>query len=101
MNPIEPTPEQQVAYWSDHEDGGGVQAVVIGGPEEGPDVVPCPALVGSRFELLPDGQMAHWSVIHVAWQLDEIEVAHLANGGTLWLTTYGGLPIHRLEVAPR
>jgi hypothetical protein len=37
-------------------------------------------------------------VIHVAYQLDEIEVAHLARGGTLWLTTYGGLPIHLIEV---
>jgi len=62
-------------------------------------------------------------VVRVAWQLDEIELAHLATGGTLWVTVelvvdleprhrrgclsalrwaWGGLPPHMLEVsAPR
>jgi hypothetical protein len=63
--------------------------VVIGGPEEGPDVEPCPAVVAIEDEV---------TVIRVAWELDEIDLAHLARGGTLWLTTWGGLPVHKLEV---
>lgn len=34
----------------------------------------------------------------VPWTLDEIELAHLARGGTLWLSTWGALPPHMLEV---
>jgi hypothetical protein len=37
-------------------------------------------------------------IIRVPFELDEIEVAHLARGGTLWLSTWGGLPIHMMEV---
>jgi hypothetical protein len=78
----------QVAYWAGR-DGCPQQPVVIGGPEEGPDVIPCPALIAPGA-----------NVVHVAYRLDEIEVAHLVRGGTLWLSTWGGLPIHRIEVAP-
>lgn len=87
MNPVEPTAEQ-VAYWTER-DPGGQEFVVMGGPEEGPDVIPCPSLVCREA-----------NVVHVAYRLDEIEVAALAQGGTLWLTTWGGLPIHLVEVVP-
>ncbi len=89
MRPVEPTAEQ-AAYWVDRY-GGSLRGVVVGGPEEGPDVTPCPALVHD------DGTDL---IIRVAWQLDEIELAHLAKGGILWLSTWGGLPIHLLEVQP-
>jgi hypothetical protein len=36
--------------------------------------------------------------ISVPWQPDEIDVARLAHGGTVWLTTIGALFPHRLEV---
>lgn len=85
MIPVPATPEQ-VAYWTERDEAE-QQALVIGGPDEGPDVIPCPALVCVEAR-----------VFHVALQLDEIEVAQLAQGGTLWLTTYGGLPIHLVEV---
>lgn len=98
MIPVEPTAEH-ATYWADRE-GGAVEGVVIGGPEEGPDVYPCPALVGTVFHTTTDGGMQSYPVVHVAFQLDEIEVAHLAHGGTLWLTTFVGLPIHRMEVVP-
>ena len=49
-------------------------------------IEPCPALNLSTGE------------IAVPWTLDEIELAHLANGGTLWLSTWGQLPVHSLEV---
>lgn len=81
--------KRQHERWLEH-DGVPSRIVVLGGPEEGPDVIPCPTL------LTADGQIAH-----VAYRLDEIELTHLAQGGTLWLTTYGGLPIHRLDVLPK
>jgi hypothetical protein len=37
-------------------------------------------------------------VIRVAWKPNEVELAHLARGGTIWLSTWGGLPPHMLEV---
>lgn len=85
MIPVEATAEQ-TAYWTER-DGCEQHPRIIGGPEEGPDVIPCPALIA------PDV-----NVVHVAYRLDEIEVAQLARGGTLWLTTWGGLPIHLVEV---
>lgn len=97
MIPVDPT-DAHVAWWAER-DGGPSQRMVIGGPEEAPDVIPCPALVHLLQEPAGDGtslQLVH----HVAFQLDEIELAALAQGGTLWLTTWGGLPIHRLEVGP-
>lgn len=39
-------------------------------------------------------------VIRVAWKPDEVELAQLAKGGTIWLSTWGGLPPHMLEVQP-
>jgi hypothetical protein len=39
--------------------------------------------------------------VHVPWELDEIELATLANGGTLWLSCWGGLPVHQLQVVGR
>lgn len=39
-------------------------------------------------------------VVRTAYKLDEIELAHLARGGTLWLSCWGGLPVHMLEVQP-
>lgn len=85
MNPV-PATQDQIDYWTDR-DGDVSLMSVIGGPEEGDGVIPCPALVNSAQR-----------VVHVAYRLDEIEVARLANGGTLWLTTWGGLPIHLVEV---
>lgn len=87
MIPVEATPEQ-VAYWTER-DGCEQQPVIMGGPEEGPDVIPCPTLIARGV-----------NCCHVAMRLDEIEVAHLATGGTLWLTTWGGLQIHLVEVVP-
>lgn len=73
MNPVIPT-DAEIARWSAH-DGQPLHLVSIGGPEEGDDVTPCPALVGAGF-------------VHVAWDLNEIELAQLATGGRLWLTTW-------------
>lgn len=56
--------------------------------------LPCPALVTQ----VDDTEVGGGVVVRVPWQLDEIELAHLARGGTLWLSTFGGLPPHSLEV---
>lgn len=86
MNPRAAT-EAEIAWWDEHCQCAAHQQLVIGGPEEGPDIIPCPAIAGIGCP-----------AVHVPYQLDEIELAHLAQGGTLWLSTWGGLPIHRLEV---
>jgi hypothetical protein len=36
--------------------------------------------------------------ISVPWEPDELDVARLARGGTVWLTTLGALFPHRIEV---
>ena len=84
--------KRQHDVWLEH-DGAPSRIVVLGGPEEGPEVIPCPTLLAQDA---PGGPL-----FHVAYRLDEIELAHLAQGGTLWLTTWGGLPIHRLDVLPK
>lgn len=36
--------------------------------------------------------------ISVPWMPDEVDVARLAHGGTVWVTMVGGLSPHRIEV---
>lgn len=96
MNPVAATPEQ-LAYWRER-DGVEVLPAVIGGPDEAPDVIPCPAVI-SAIVIERDGhEPAVGACHHVAYELNEIELTALAKGATLWLTTWGGLPIHHLEV---
>lgn len=85
MEPVD-TGQTGLNRWADEQP----RAVVIGGPAEGPDVTPCPAIITHQ----PDGTR----VVRVAWRLNELELAALACGGTLWLSTWGGLPIHSLHV---
>ncbi|MDZ7732231.1 MAG: hypothetical protein U5R31_03185 [Acidimicrobiia bacterium] len=88
MIPRPPTDDE--ARWWAERNRHQIHATVIGGPAEGDDVEPCPALVD-----IEDG------TVHIAYQLDEIEVAALAQGGTVWLTTWGMVPVHRHEVTFR
>lgn len=79
--------DADLEYWSSLNP----RPVTMTGPGEvDAGIEPCPALVtdGDQF-----GQ-----VVRVPWELDEIELAALAKGGTLWLSTWGGLPVHMLEV---
>lgn len=84
--PIKDTDHQ---YWADY----GPVATVIGGPPGEPDCIPCPALLTTEIREGREGL-----IVRVPFELDEIEVMHLAKGGTLWLSTWGGLPIHMVEV---
>lgn len=90
MKPRETT-DADLGYWADYDP----KPTVIGGPPSEPDCIPCPALITHDPER--NGQM----IVRVPFELDEIELAHLAQGGTLWLSTWGGLPIHMIEVQAR
>lgn len=83
------TPEA-LAYWADYNP----QRAVFTAPDDPPNCEPCPALVTDSSDR--DGS----KVVRVAWKLDEVELANLARGGTIWLSTWGGLPAHMLEVQP-
>jgi len=93
VRPVHAT-EAQRAYWADLEPSA---PIVISGPAEAPDVIPCPAIITRSNATGDSGDVP---IVRVAYELDEVELAHLAKGGTLWLSCWGGLPIHMLEVAP-
>lgn len=76
--------EAHVAYWQDQHP----QITLMVSPP-GENCSDCSAIV-TRGE---DG-----TVVRVAWKPDEIDLAHLARGGTIWLSCWGGLPPHMLEV---
>lgn len=88
MNPRQ-LREADLRYWADYSP----RAVTFAADD--PETVPCPALVTEVAD--PHGVVGR-TVVRVPWALSEIELAHLANGGTLWLSTWGGLPPHMLEV---
>lgn len=81
------TPEA-MAYWADYHP----RPAVFTAPDDPPGCEPCPALITDSVD--GDGLQ----VVRVAWKLDEIELAALARGGTIWLSCWGGLPPHMLEV---
>lgn len=82
-----PITDRDLAYWADLNPR---PANFTGPGEIEANIEPCPAIVtdGDQFG----------TVVRVPWTLDEIELAHLARGGTLWLSTWGDLPIHGMEV---
>lgn len=85
MNPRTITPDD-LAYWDE------LNPTVLVFAADDEYCQPCPA-VATDDPTRPGGR-----VVRVAWQLDEIDLAHLARGGTLWLSTWGGLPMHSLDV---
>lgn len=89
MRPVTEFTDAQRAYWAEHD----VHVVVFTSPADPPGCIPCPGIVTRVVE---DGRP--FDVVRVAWQPNEVEVAHLARGGTIWLSTWGGLPAHMLEV---
>lgn len=86
MNP-RPLIDADLAYWADLNP----RVATFTGPGEiEADIQPCLGLITDGDEF--------GTVVRVPWSLDEIELAHLAKGGTLWLSTWNGLPIHMMEV---
>lgn len=59
------------------------------------DVQPCQGLVTDDPDVGDFG-----CVVRVPWTLNDTERAQVAAGGTIWLSTWGGLPIHHLTVQP-
>ncbi len=91
MNP-RPIIPADLAYWSDYEPRPVTYAPrPVTYAADDPNSIPCPGVL--TIDPTRDAL-----VVRVAWQLDEIELMHLAKGGTLWLSTWGGLPPHQLEV---
>lgn len=90
MKPIQTSPETISEI--ERTESTRLTQVIVGGPEEQPpgdeiQILPCPALIDHTN-----------NCIYVEYQLNELEVAALAHGQSLWLTVWGGLPIHRLNV---
>jgi hypothetical protein len=84
VNELQP---EHLAYWADQLEAAPITMKSPAGLEDCND---CSAVL-TRNE---HGER----VVRVAWKPDEIELAHLARGGTIWLSTWGGLPPHMLEV---
>lgn len=83
-----PITERDMYYWGPL----APRFVMMTGPGEVESgIEPCPAIATTD-----EGS----TVVRVAWELDELELAHLARGGTLWVSTWGGLPVHSLHVQP-
>jgi len=87
MNPREIKPAD-LEYWCDFD------PVVVTYAADDPTFNPCPAI---RTRVTDTG-VGEGLVVRVPIQLDEIELAGLAKGGTLWLSTWGGLPPWFIEV---
>ena len=62
-----------------------------------PTFEPCAAVVTT---VVDEHGVVGQTVVRVPWTLSEIELMHLAKGGTIWLSAWGGLPPHMLEVQP-
>lgn len=80
MKPRPPT-HADLAYWdvtADHIAVFSAPSEVLAGVE------PCAGIITPATD-------EFGAAVRVPWQLDEIELAHLARGGTLWLSTWGGL----------
>lgn len=109
-----PITEADLAYWVDH-DPRPVMFTAPGEVEDGID--PAPGLITNDIRgryhthdvhgeqcddttcrFLHVVMKAPGEVCRVAIAVDDIEVAHLAKGGTLWLSTWGSLPVFMLEV---
>jgi hypothetical protein len=71
MRPTSADTPEALAYWADLNP----RPAVFTAPGEMPDCEACPALITGTT----DGA---GPVVRVAWQLDEVELAHLARGGT-------------------
>lgn len=84
-----PITHADLGYWADYTP----QAVMYAADD--PTCVPCPAI---RTTVQDDYGVIGAVVVRVPWTLTDEEIANLAAGGTLWLSTWGGLPPHMIEV---
>lgn len=80
--------EDQAAFWPDGE------LLVMLAPEGMANCTSCSAIRTVDPETVR-------AVIRVAWKPSAEDVVALQNGGTIWLSCWGGLPPHSLIVQPR
>jgi hypothetical protein len=84
---------EHLAYWRDYE----YRVAIFTGPsEQAVGIEPAVGVVTQPREPADLGV----ACVRVAWKPNEIDLAHLARGGTIWLSTWGGLPPHSIEVQP-
>lgn len=82
---------EHVGYWADYES----QIRTFTAPEEiAVGIEPAVGIVTQPRTPEDLGMPC----VRVAWKPNEVDLAHLARGGTIWLSTWGGLPPHMLEV---
>lgn len=85
--------DDHLAYWSDFE----TRVATFTAPEEQEvGIEPALGIITEPREPADLGV----ACVRVAWKPNEIDVAALAQGGTIWLSTWGGLPPHQIEVQP-
>jgi hypothetical protein len=84
---------QHRAYWQEYETA--VSVFTAPGEEEA-GIEPALAIVTEARDECDLGQR----VIRVAFKPDEIDLAHLARGGTIWISFVGYVPVHGIEVQP-
>jgi hypothetical protein len=81
------TPELEL-YWAQHYPS---KIVTMRAPSDMTDCSDCQVVVTAAGKV---------PIVRVPWKLNEIELMQLARGGTIWLSCWGGLPPHALEVQP-
>jgi len=85
--------EAHLAYWANYD----TQIATFTAPnEQTVGIEPALGIITQPTDALDLGVVC----IRVAWKPSEIDVAHLARGGTIWLSTWNYLPVHQLEVQP-
>lgn len=94
MRPLADITSEHLAYWADLNP----RVKTFAAPEGLADCEPCRAVVTCEMEPGDDGLSVGPPIVRTPWQLDDEEIARLVQGGTLWLSTWGGLPPHMLEV---
>lgn len=90
MQPVTEFTPEHLDYW----DGLNPKPVVFRPPPGSNDCDPALSIVTTS-----ESDMKV-QVVRTAWKPDEIDLAALAQGGTVWLSTWGSLPPHMLEVQP-
>lgn len=81
---VRPVTDDDVQLWSEQPNVTQAQRQIMLAPLELDDCAPC----GVVATITSDDHL----IVRVPLKLDEIELAQLARGGTIWLSTYGGLP---------
>lgn len=90
MQPVHDLTAEHFDYWRDLDP----KPVTFNPPPGMDDCDPAQAIVtASESSMKVD-------VVRTAWKPDEIDLAAMAQGGTVWLSTWGSLPPHMLEVQP-